>query len=89
MLHRGAIEIANTNLAAETGQREVDQQPTVLTARVGGHHVSPSARVWGYHTQGSPLLTGVGGRSLEAREPLERAGHDLVGGWLGALVGGL
>jgi hypothetical protein len=43
VLHSGAIEIAQPDLALEIGQREVDQQPTVLTARVRARAVmSPS-----------------------------------------------
>ena len=45
VLHGGAIEIAHPDLAVEVGQREVDQQATVLAARVRAHAVVPAAGV--------------------------------------------
>ena len=45
LLHGGAIEIAHPDLAVEVGQREVDQQATVLAARVRAHAVVPAAGV--------------------------------------------
>jgi hypothetical protein len=40
VLHGSAIEVADENLAVEIAQREVDQQPPVLAARVGAHAVA-------------------------------------------------
>ena len=41
VLHGETIEIADPDLAVEVGQREGDQQPAVLTARVRAHAVVP------------------------------------------------
>jgi len=45
LLHRGAVHLADTNLAVEVAQREVDQQPAVFAARIGAHAVVPGAGV--------------------------------------------
>jgi hypothetical protein len=45
LLHRGAVHLADTNLAVEAAQREVDQQPAVFAARIGAHAVVPGAGV--------------------------------------------
>ena len=45
LLQGGAIEIPHPDLAVEVGQREGDQQATVLTARIGAHAVVPGCRI--------------------------------------------
>jgi hypothetical protein len=58
LLHSGAIEIPHPNLTVEIGQRQADQQATVLTARVGAHAVMAGAGVAIKPRQAEPCSVG-------------------------------